>query len=66
MAGYHDLEAGRCRLEIESREIVQHVDGNASELDDLSFRQLARPCSLVDIAANSGHRRDGGEFLQNL
>ena len=66
MAEDHNLEAGRCRLQVEFREIVQHVDGNASELDDFSFRQLVGPGSLVDIAANGRHWRDGGKFFHNL
>jgi len=66
VAGDYGFEPGRCRLQIEFREIVQHVDGNASELDDFSFRQLAGPGGFVDIAANGGQWPNGRQFFQNL
>lgn len=30
------------------------------------LRKLARPCSLVDIAAHGGYRRDDAEFVEDF
>ena len=66
VAGDHNLESGGFRLQIELREIVQHVDGNAADLDDFGLRQVCAPTRLVDIAADGGHGRDGCELLENF
>ena len=66
VAGDDYVESGCVRLQIELREIVQHVDGNATYLDDFGHRQLAGPCGLIDIATDGGYRRDGCEFVKNL
>lgn len=66
MAGHYDLKSSRLRLQIELRQVVQHVDGNARELDALSRRQFARPSILIHVASDGGNRRDGFKFLKNL
>lgn len=66
MAGDHDLEACCFRLQIEFRQVVQHVNGDAANLDSTGLRQFARPGILVDVAADGADGRDGCEFLQNL
>jgi len=66
MAG-DDYAESRCLgLQIELREIVQHIDGNARDLDDFLRREFAGPWGLIDIAADGGYRRDGCEFVKNL
>jgi hypothetical protein len=62
----YDLKSRRLRLQIELRQIMQHVDGSAGDLDDFRLRQSARPRILIDVPANSGDRRDASKFLKNL
>lgn len=62
----HDLESGSFRFQVELRKIVQDIDGNPADLDDFGLRQLARPCSLIDIAANRCDRRKGCERVENF
>jgi hypothetical protein len=45
---------------------VQHVDGNAAELDTLSHRQFARPSILIHVASDGGNGRYGLKFLKDL
>jgi hypothetical protein len=66
VAGDHDVESGGFGLEIEAREIVQDIDGNAGELDDFGFGEFAGPCLLVDVASDRGDGGDGGEFVENF
>jgi hypothetical protein len=66
MTGDDDLKSRRLGLEIELRQVVQQVDGNATEFNRLSLRQFSRPCFAVDIAANGSNRRNGPEFSQNF
>jgi hypothetical protein len=47
-------------------EIVKNVDQNPTEFDHLGFWQIASPVAFVDVAANRGHRRNCGEFFENL
>src|ERR1700735_3190032 len=54
VAGGHDVESGGFGLEIEAREIVQDIDGNAGELDDFGFGEFARPPVLIDVSADRG------------
>ena len=62
----HNSESGSFRFQIELRQIVQHINGNAAELDNLSFRQLPCPRPSIDIAANRRHGRNRRELLKNL
>lgn len=62
----HRVEPSGFGLQIELRQIVQHINGNACDLDGFSFRQSARPRTLVDIAANRGHGRNMLELFKNL
>ncbi len=66
VAGDHGAESRRFGLQIEFRQIVQYVDGNAGDLDCLGFRKFARPCSLIDVAADGGHRRDRCQHFEDL
>ncbi len=66
MAGDHRVESGCVGFQIELRQIVQHVDGNAAALDDVGRWQLAGPCGRIDIAADGGYGRDRRELLENL
>jgi hypothetical protein len=62
----HNSESCSCRFQIELRQIVQHINGNAAELNNLSLGQLARPRFNIDIAANRGDRRKRRELVKNL
>jgi hypothetical protein len=48
----HNLESCGFRLQFEVRQIVQHVDGNAGDLDDFIFRKFTSPRPFVDIAGD--------------
>lgn len=54
MTADYDGESGRFRFEIQLRQIVQHVDGNARHFEDFGQRQLQCPRALVDVAADGG------------
>lgn len=62
----HRTESGCLRLEIKLIEVVQHINGNATDLNDLRLRQLLRPRSFVDVSANRGHGRNQRELLKDL
>jgi len=62
----HCLESRRLRLEIELRKIVQHVKGDPAELEHLGSRQLARPCSFVDVATDRGHGSNRCKLVENF
>jgi len=66
MAGNYNAEAGSLRLQIELRQIVQHVDRNSADLDHLGLRQLTGPRPRVDISADGGEGREVRQFRQNL
>ena len=60
------LESRGFRLQIELRQVVQHINGKAADLDNFRLWQLARPCILVDVAANGGNWRDGCECGKDI
>jgi hypothetical protein len=66
VAGNHDLESGGFRLEIELCEIVEHIDRDTSKFDDFILRQLTRPWTFIDVAADRSKRCDGRELLEDL
>jgi hypothetical protein len=43
---------------------MQHIDGKPAEFEHLSFREVAGPCTLVDISAHRSHRSNLGKLLQ--
>lgn len=59
-------ESGRVRLQVQSSEIVQNVNENATDLQDFGFRQPASPLDFVDIAAYRGERGELGELRKNV
>ena len=66
MARDHDLESCGFRLQFELRQIVQHVDGNAGDLDDLIFRKFTSPRPIVDIAGDGSEGRKVCELFENF
>ena len=62
----HCTESGGLWLQIESGEIVEHVDRYASDFDYFRCGQRARPWFSVDVAANRGHRRDVCERFEDF
>jgi len=62
----NDREPAGLWIEVQPGQIVEHVDENAAGVGDFSFRQLACPRGLVDIAAHHGQRGDLCKFLKNL
>lgn len=66
MAGDHDTEACRFRLQVELRQTVQDVDGEAAYFHNFSLGQFARPGVVIDVASDGGYRGDGGELSENF
>ncbi len=66
VATNNDGESGGFGFEVQLRQIVQHIDGNATQFKHFGFRQLVRPRSFVDVAAHGYKRGDGGEFFKDL
>src|SRR5580658_996532 len=66
MAADHGRKSGRFGLEVQPRQIVQHVDGNAAQFKHCGFRQLARPHALIDVAAHRSHMCNVGKLFENL
>jgi hypothetical protein len=63
-------EFGCSGIEMESFEIVQHVEVEARvrrifDEDDFSFRELGAGAVLVDVAADGGDRSDFGELVED-
>ena len=59
-------ESGGFRLQVELREIMKHVNRNASGFDNFGHGQPLRPGLGVDIAADRGNGRDFRQRLQNF
>jgi len=59
-------EARSLGFQIQSRQIVKNINGDASDLDNLCFRQIARPRRCVDIAADSGNGCHAAKLLQDF
>jgi len=64
----HHAQPGRFRLQIETPEIVQHIDRQTADrqaagFDDFSFRQGARPRLGINVPAD---RRDGRNLCQRF
>ena len=66
VAGEDHLKSGGSRFQIESSEIMQHINGNAADLEDFGFSKGPGPRRLVNIAADGGQGRDGCQRLKNL
>jgi hypothetical protein len=71
MTGDDDFESGGFRVQVELRQIVQHVDGNAGKLNDCGLRQAASPVvfinvAAIDVAADGGYWGDGRECFENF
>ena len=54
------------RLQIKLRQIVEHVDTEAADLDHLGLMQPARPRAFVDVPANRCDGRNLRQFVENL
>ena len=66
MAADYDRESGGLRLKVQLRQVVQHINGNATGFEHLSFRQLLRPWSFVDIPAHGGDGSNCGKPFEYL
>ena len=68
MAVAVDHRAKPCgfRFQIESAEIMQHVDRHTAGFNDFGFRQSTRPRFGIDVAADRGYRRDLRERFENF
>lgn len=59
-------EFGGGGVEAEVPNIVKHVDVGAFKEHDFSFGQAAAAACAVDVAADGGERRDGGEGVEDF
>src|SRR5271169_1835026 len=62
----HNAESSCLRLQIELAEIMQHVDGQACDIDHFRFRQREPPGPGVDVAAHRSYGRDLCEFVEDF
>jgi hypothetical protein len=66
VTGHDDREARRDRIQVESRNVVEHVEMPAVDLDNLGFRQAGRPRFLVDVASFGKDRSESTESFDDL
>src|SRR5215831_12297300 len=66
MSEHHDTEACRDGVEIELRNIVEHVDRNTVYLKHFGLCDLIGPFSFVVVAAHDGDRGQTFEPLDHL
>jgi len=66
VAGYNDRKSGGLRLQINLGELVQNVDRDPGNFERLCFRELARPCSSINVAADRCYGSDFLELGENL
>jgi hypothetical protein len=57
---------GRGGVEVQGLHIVQHVEVVALKQEDLCFGQTAAGPGAIDVAADGGDGRDGGERLEDF
>ena len=50
VAAYHNRKSCGPWIEVQLRQIVQHINTNVAEFEHRRFRQLSSPSALVDIA----------------
>ena len=65
MSGKHGGESSGGGLEIELRQVVQHVEDMGAQLDDVIGRKLGCPRTLVVVAAHCVHRGERPQRIQN-
>ena len=56
----------RFRLQIDERQIMKYVNRSSAEFNHIGLWQLARPYTLIDIAAYGSNGRNQAEFIENL
>ncbi len=61
-----DIDPGGFGFQIECSQIMHDVDRDPRGLDQFGFRQVARPCFLIDIAANDGEGSQTRKLGENL
>ena len=60
------VKSGGFRLQVESSEIVQHINGDSADFDDFDLRESACPSLGVEVAADRGYRRGLLQRLENF
>jgi hypothetical protein len=60
------LDPRSLRVQIQLREVVQHINSDATDFHEFIFRKSTRPRSCIDIAANGGYGRNRCEALKNF
>jgi ribosomal protein S16 len=66
MTGNDDAYSGGAGLDIEFREIVDHVDEYVTHSDQLRLPEAHRPRSRIVVASDRNQRRQEGELIENL
>ncbi len=66
VAADHNCKSRSLGLEIQLCQIVKDVDRDAIRFENVSFRETARPASLVDIAAHGGDGSNRRKLLNDL
>src|SRR5262249_53079971 len=66
VSGNNGIEAGRGRIEIKIRKIVQHVEGPLVELHVFRAWQFPGPWARVDVSADRDSRGDLPKPIEHL
>ena len=66
VAADYGREPGGPGIEIQLRQIVQHIDGNPAYFEHFSLGQLLRPHAFVYVAANRSDWSDGAKLIEDL
>jgi hypothetical protein len=64
MTAYHDMKLGGFRIQLESLNIVQYVDVDASRFGYGCFGERFSPVRGIDVAANGYHWSNVREGFQ--
>jgi hypothetical protein len=65
MAVNHHAKSSCLGFQIDSSEVVQHINRHARDFDYFRRRQSRHPGASIDIPANRGYRRDVRELFEN-
>jgi hypothetical protein len=66
VTGHDGRKAGRGRIQVELREIVEYMDAATIDLDNFGRGKTGRPRPGVDVAPNGECRSESTESFEDL
>ena len=66
MTGDNDADSGGTGVDIEFREIMDHVDEYVTHSDQLRLPEARGPRSRIVVASDGNQRRQEGKLIENL